>query len=570
MTTRLPAAATIAATAGLAIAASAAAGPACGIFVSKGSGSDIPTAGLSTADPVESIAFGVQRAIEENLDCVFVQAGGYAGVLNLGADVEIIGGFDANWDLDAYTEPGHETRIIGGVSAVVDEFVTVAIGAGASVSLTNLVIEGPEAMGTRGASGLSSYAVYVVEDADVILQDVRVEAGDGAPGEDAEHGIDAPKNPAPSGSQGIGGQNSSMCNSSTVILGQPGPINSGDMNTRGGAGGTAGRPDTNCSLIITDREPTPGFPGSPGAQATGPFGAGGDRGTFPCDSGGNGGMGRTTDGAPGPGGAEGNDVAGAWFTDPGSPGTLGLVGGGGGGGGGSAGCDNGGNFFGATGGSGGAGGFAAPNAGEGGQGGGGSFGVYLALGDALLIDTEIIRGTGGDGGRGGDGGTGQPGGLGGAPRVSAAGVTSGRGGDGGRGGHAGGGGGGAGGPAVGVFDAIFSNATLIGVSISGGAGGQGGQGGAAPDVLSQLGGDPGDNGLLLSQLILAGRSADAPQRPESSITPDVVNARLARGLPGCDPNPCTAPAPSVADLNGDNVVDSGDLGALLAAWGPCP
>lgn len=556
---------------GMCFGTAALAGPTCGIFVSKTQGSDDPGGGLSPSDAVESISFGIQRAIDEGLSCVFVQAAGYSEIVHLGEDIEIIGGFDANWVQDAYTEPGHEVRLIGGASMVVDEFVTVAVGAGASATLSNLVIEGPDAMGTRGSSGLSSYAVYVVEDADIILQDVRIESGDGAPGEDGADGEDAPATPAPAGLSGTGGQNSAMCSSSTTILGPVGAINGGDANTRGGAGGVAGRPDTDCNAFpFPNTTPTNGAPGSAGAQSTGPFGDGGAPGLGPCASGGNGTMGLTTDGMPGQGGVDGGDVAGGWFSDRGLDGTTGLAGGGGGGGGGSAGCDSGGNFFGGTGGSGGAGGFAAPEAGEGGQGGGGSFGVYLALGDALLIDTEIIRGNGGDGGDGGDGGVGQPGGAGGNPRPSAAGVISGRGGAGGRGGHSGGGGGGAGGPSVGVFDEIFSNATLIGVTISGGAGGQGGQGGSPPDLLGLLAGEPGDDGFLLSQLTVAGRAQEGGAVSSSFITPELINERLGRGLTACDPAPCIVTGACDADLNNDGVVDSGDLAELLAAWGACP
>jgi hypothetical protein len=558
----------IALAAGLALAHTAAAGPACGIFVSKGSGADLPTAGLSASDPVESITFGIQRAIDEGLGCVFVQAGGYPGVVNLGADIEIIGGFDGNWIQDDYTAPGHETRIIGGVSTIIDEFTTIAIGAGASVGLTNLVIEGPDAMGTRGSSGLGSYAVHVSEDGDVLLQNVRIEAGDGAPGEDGEPADDAPQTPAPSGFAGLGGQDSSMCSSSTTILGQPGPTNGGDTNTRGGSGGTAGRPDSNCSPVFPDLTPTRGFLGGDGAQAAGPFGRGGDAGVLPCNSGAPGFIGLTTDGTPGAGGAEGSHMLAAWFTNPGVDGTTGLAGGGGGGGGGSAGCDSGGNFFGATGGTGGAGGFPAPTAGEGGHGGGGSFGVYLAAGDALLIDVEIIRGVGGEGGHGGDGGAGQPGGQGGAPRQSASGVFSGAGGDGGRGGNSGAGGGGAGGPSVGVFDATFSNATLISTTISGGAGGQGGLGGQGSSPIDSLDGEDGADGLLLSQLITAGRAeGDATV---SSITPEIINQRLSRGLSACDPAPCSPATACPADLSGDGVVGAADLAQLIGAWGACP
>ncbi len=557
--------------AGLSLPATALAGPTCGIFVSKSAGADNPTAGLSSDDPVESITFGIQRAIDEGLSCVFVQAGGYTEIIHLGEDIEIVGGFDTSWVQDSYTEPGHEVRLSGGASMVVDEYVTVAVGAGASATLSKLVIQGPDAMGTRGTSGLSSYAVYVVEDADIILQDVRIESGDGAPGEDGEDGIDAPASPAPAGLQGTGGQNSAMCSSSTTIFGPAGAINGADANTSGGRGGAAGRPDTDCGAFpFPDTSPTNGSPGNNGAQSTGPFGDGGAPGLGPCASGGNGTMGLTTDGTPGQGGADGGDVAGGWFSDRGLDGTTGLSGGGGGGGGGSAGCDTGGNFFGGTGGSGGAGGFAAPDAGEGGQGGGGSFGVYLALGDAFLIDTEIIRGNRGDGGDGGAGGVGQPGGAGGNPRSSAAGVISGRGGAGGRGGHSGGGGGGAGGPSVGVFDEVFSNATLINVTISGGAGGQGGQGGSAPDLLGLLAGEPGDDGFLLSQLIVAGRAESPETLPVSSLTPEVINERLKRGLSSCDPLPCITTADCNADLNNDGAVDSGDLAILLAAWGPCP
>jgi len=165
----------IAMIAGLALAPAALAGSFCGIFVST-TGSDDIGGGLSSDDAVRTINYAIERAIDVGAPCVFVQQGVYTEIVRLEGNVQVIGGFDADWETGSYLDPEHQARIVGAVEKGLGQFVTVLALDGDSGGLTNLVIEGPDAMGSSGDSALSSYAVYI-DGASVTLTDVRVEAG---------------------------------------------------------------------------------------------------------------------------------------------------------------------------------------------------------------------------------------------------------------------------------------------------------------------------------------------------------------------------------------------------------
>jgi len=550
--------------AGLA-AGHAAAGTTCGIFVST-TGSDDIGGGLTSDDAVRTIAYALQRASDLGAPCVFIQQGVYNETIHLDYDVQIFGGFDASWDLGPYTDPEHETRIVGVLDKLTTRYRTVIAENGADVFLTNLVIEGPDAAGVAGGqnpAARSSYAVYITGNAQLTLIDARLEAGDGAELDTARDGLDAPPFAAPAGAPGQPGL-AVACSASFTIGGAPG-INEADMNTQGGAGGNGGQADSSCGFPM-NTQPTLGQPGGDAfILPPGGAGAGGNPGEL-CAGSGRGKSGILDDGTPGVGGDAGDIVAGYWRSDPGQDGTTGEHGTGGGGGAGAAGCDTG-NYRGASGGGGGAGGFAAFSAGDGGPGGGGSFGALVASGSLTAGNVEIVRGLGGDGAPGGNGAAGQPGGAGGPGAMNPNGTTAGDGGDGARGGHSGAGGGGAGGPSIGVYVELGATLTNLGITVSGGAPGQGGPGGAGPNIT--LDGLDGAAGMLADIFTPARNAATAVTDEQAATLAAFLDRRVARGGPACDPDPCiisTCPA----DISGDGTVNSADLGILLAAWGPCP
>jgi len=550
--------------AGLA-AGPAGAGAACGVFVST-TGSDDIGGGLSSDDPVRTIAYALQRASDVGAPCVFIQQGVYNETIHLQSDVQIFGGYDASWELGPYTDPEHETRLVGVFDKLTTRYRTVIAESGADVFLTNLVIEGTDAAGVAGGqnpAARSSYAVYITGGAQLTLIDARLEAGDGAELDTARDGIDAPPFAAPAGSPGQPGIGV-PCSASFTIGGAPG-INEADMNTQAGAGGNGGQADSGCGFPM-NTQPTLGQPGDDAfILPQGGAGAGGNPGAL-CANSGRGKSGGFTDGDPGLGGEAGDVAGGFWISGPGQDGTTGEHGTGGGGGAGAAGCDTG-NYRGASGGGGGAGGFAAFSAGEGGLGGGGSFGALVASGSLTAVNVEIVRGLGGNGGPGGDGAAGQPGGAGGPGAMNPNGTTSGDGGDGARGGNSGAGGGGTGGPSVGVYVEIGASLTNLGITVSGGAPGQGGQGGAGVDPL--LDGLDGAGGMLADIFTPARHAATAVTDEQAATLAALLDRRAARGGPGCDPDPCIVDD-CPADLTGDGTVNSADLGVLLAAWGPCP
>ncbi|WP_375756224.1 hypothetical protein [Corallococcus exercitus] len=315
-------------------------------------------------------------------------------------------------------------------------------------------------------AGEPSIALRVRNVRELVLRDVVLEAGRGAPGPDGQRGSDGPD-----GGNGNAGSNSD----SGVNLGGNGAQPQCSGGYAGGLGGLGGGNGT-------------GNMGSSGRPATsgGAAGAAGTKDSCPnniCScTGGDGGVGTSgnvgdagTGGSPGEGSGrilaetlwEANQQGGEG--KPGGPGQ----GGGGGGGGGNCGGLNDTNIknpTGAAGGGGGSGGCGGTG-GQGGGGGGASIGL-LATNSQVIVDHKlklIVRG-GGQGGRGGAGGNGGQGGNGGrggeqllltsTTTNSETGTTEvyiitsgsgGRGGNGGQGGNGGGGGGGGGGPSVGTW-----------------------------------------------------------------------------------------------------------------------
>jgi len=541
--------------AGLCCGSSALAGPVCGVFVST-EGSDLPGGGLTTGDPVATIGFALTRAMEEGLGCVFVQRGTYAEIVRPTAGVTIDGGYDAGWDRGLSSDPGHQVRIVGGADKGTGVFASVvSLDVVGTVTLSNLVIEAPDAMGSMDGAGLSTYGIIARGTSVLMLEDVLIEAGEGADGQGGGDGSGAIQTRADNGTSGSPGGQDATCNTTRASGGLGGV---GTMGNSGAPGGRGGQQDADCGFP-PDLDATPGQNGASASGASGPFGGGGAGGA-PCNDGAPGEPGRTTHGSGGPGGAGGMTIGLAWRTSPGSPGTLGQHGLGGGGGGGGGGCDIGIDSRGGGGGGGGAGGVRAPVAGEGGEGGGASFGIYAENTDVGAVNVEFMLGIGGVGGNGGDGGAGQPGGLGGQGGDGD--DVGGPGGDGGDGGHSGAGGGGAGGHSVGVY-VLGGTYSPISVIYTGGTPGLAGDGGLG--VIPASDGDNGTDGARLEAVVSPNRSAGAG----NDLAALVAERLDARGA-ACDVAPCVAGPSCDADLNNDGVVGSGDLAVLLAAWGPCP
>jgi hypothetical protein len=512
---------------------------ACGIFVAT-TGADVAGCGLLPESPCASINFGISRAVNENLTCVFVQAGIYNEVVNLVSGVHIQGGYNFRWQFDDYTVPAHAARIRGGLEGGANQYMTVrAVGLTQPTQLSNLIIEGPNV--PAGAFSKSSYAVYASNSQRIALSNVQVEAANGAPGAPGGNGSDAPAAPISfPGQDGL----SIGCDAITRGQGGPGAVASCGGVTISGAGGQGGTADTSCPFGTSA---TSGWDGLPA-----PTGASGGLGGPPCGPGGPGSSGAAgNNGGAGPPGSGGILAGGFWVSGAAGAGGQGTPGLGGGGGGGAGGCDSGGNFYGAGGGGGGAGGCFGTG-GFGGGGAGGSFGVFAVNSTAQLANVIIVRGIGGTGGAGGIGGRASTGGIGGLGGQTGSGAFAGSGGNGGNGGHGGGGGGGAGGPSMGIH---CSNSVIVqaNVAIMGGAGGNGGAGGiSAPGghLPAGIPGVPGTPGVLVTV--------------NGCSTGSVVN------INPCDASPCLGGEPCPADLNGDGAVDVFDLLILLGAWGACP
>jgi hypothetical protein len=494
-----------------------------GIFVATSGGSDGASCGLTYTDPCQTIGFGIIRALQSARGELYVQAGDYDEIVVLVNGIDIYGGYDQNWQRDIHTDSAHRVTITGTQdtgSGGDDEFLTVrAHNLVVSTTLADLVIAGPDAIGSSIAGARSSYAIHV-DSAILDLQRVTVVGGNGASGNSGTLGLptsSASSNATMTGKTGgNASEGATSCNASSHGSGGNAGTNScgGSRNPNGGSGGNGGEKDTDCDCIFGACVcgPCAATSGDPGGNASHTFGSlgtgggggsGGDSCGVPSPPGQDG---RISNGSAGLGGGSGGFLSDSryWYARSGSPGGVGQNGGGGGGGGGSGGCDLGIDSFGAGGGGGGSGGCAASSAGGGGQGGGGSFGVFVTNSSTLTASNcSIQRGSGGNGGSGGQGGHGQAGGSGGngglADGDSKAG---GAGGDGAHGGHGGGGGGGSAGISAGVY--TFSSSVTQDCSITGGSAGTSGAGGvSAPfaPVADRDGndGNAGAAGDLLSE-----------------------------------------------------------------------
>jgi hypothetical protein len=473
-------------------------------------GDDSADCGLAPDSACKSISQGSARAVEAQLDAVYVQAGTYGGVAVLKPGVRVIGGFDSAWQSGDRTDEAHKVVLEGGQHEESKEYLAVwAHDLEAQAALENLIIAAPNAVGQKegSKSGRSSYGIHAVS-AQLALKDVDIIGGAGADGAAGEAGQDAEHLGATDAMNGGVGDNGSaadaQCDATTIAEGGDPGSNScasspSNVNMSGGRGGNGGARDTNCSNSGPQNpnyNSQPGQAGENAAVVDGEVGKGSAGGTAgrvgqqnACGDALTAGSGATENGSPGQAMSSGGKVAGDyfWYALGGGSGGTGQNGSGGGGGGGSGGCDSQFSIFndarGAGGGGGGAGGCAARGGGGGGGGGGGSFGIF-AIGSAIdVTNVSITRGAGGDGGAGGVGGQGQAGGLGQTGGLNPNTIGEpGKGGDGAHGGLGGGGAGGNGGHSVAVV--LGANASVNGTVVAmGGEAGDGGDGGvSAPNA----------------------------------------------------------------------------------------
>lgn len=467
-------------------------------------GVDTPFSGLSSDLPCATIQHAIDRALETGLGVIRVQAGNYAGTIELADGLVIQGGYDTNWQWGDYLDPAHRVTLSGGINTDGQAVTIIAKDLLEGSFLVDLEIFGVTASGSVNGVSRSSYGIHV-RDSVLDLTRVRLVAGSGAPGLTGDPGTDLTVTPAASGqSGGDADQYFSPCDATSAGAGG---LAGGGGPSGGGNGGTGGTMDSDCCGTIPnpfcdDYDATAGDAGADGAGPSG-WGSGGSGGGT-CNPGGDGAPGAP--GTPGTGGAGstsgGNLVGDYWVPFIGSSGTTGSAGGGGGGGGGSGGCDTGTDSHGAGGGGGGGGGIPSPAAGSAGRGGGSSFCLLvLGISQVTLFDSVIVRGAGAVGGTGGLPGPGQPGGNGGSGGNGAGNADGGGdGGDGGDGGASGGGGGGSGGDSRAVWSE-FSDVLGISVVVSGGFPGIGGAGGGLAGLDPVTSGTPGAPGQLSDGIV---------------------------------------------------------------------
>src|SRR5262249_1647215 len=204
------------------------------------------------------------------------------------------GGFDANWQRNARTLGGHEVRIVGALDSIDQQYITIkAHGLVVPTTVADLVIVGPNAT----QPGKSTYAVHA-DNANLNLQRVTIQAGNGANGAPGGNGQDAPLGQGnPGGVGGASDEFNTACDTTSRGAGGLAGGNScpDGRNPNGGPGGVGGTMDTTCSCFLgvcvcdncnaTDGQPGAnaaifgsgfglGGPGGAGRSVCGPAGAG--------------------------------------------------------------------------------------------------------------------------------------------------------------------------------------------------------------------------------------------------------------------------------------------------------
>ena len=135
-----------------------------GVFVAGG-GNNVPTCGLTSITPCQTISYGIVRAATAGRNHVFVQAGTYNEAVVLVNGVNVWGGYDFGWQRGPYGDPPHRVTIVGAqdnATAGDGEYLAVrAHDLVVPVTMGDLIIQAPAAVGASGGNGHSSYAVHV-------------------------------------------------------------------------------------------------------------------------------------------------------------------------------------------------------------------------------------------------------------------------------------------------------------------------------------------------------------------------------------------------------------------------
>lgn len=168
------------------------------------------------------------------------------------------------------------------------EFLTVRAHALATPTrMADLVLRGPNAT----LPGHSSYVVHASA-ANLSLERVLLQCGDGAGGSNGTDGLDAQSlAAAASGSIGGSGVEQVDCNATSHGVGGTAGTNScssspSARNMNGGNGGNGGEMDTSCPFNLTATAGDPGMPASYTNGLAGTPGAGGPANASGCNSGG--------------------------------------------------------------------------------------------------------------------------------------------------------------------------------------------------------------------------------------------------------------------------------------------
>ncbi len=431
------------------------------VFVDPVFGSNLNEGTMSL--PVATIIKGIQIAENTGRKHVLVSSGSYSENVVLKTGISIHGGYSGNpnWTRNAIFETIIQTNVNGMTAEWVGNF-----------TLSFLTIRSTNA----SSAGQSSFGMVLKNCENIILSNVKVIAGNGAPGTDGADGVKG--GDATAGNQGNPGCESSggfFCDSPCSAP-EGGAGGTSPCGANGGKGGTPGKGSSS------------GYPGENGVGSIDNGGAGDIGGSWEpmClyyaglaahgDDGELGAFGVNGTG----GGTLGTVSETGYVPADGGNGTDGEHGqGGGGGGGGCGGTDNC-NSYGSSGGGGGGGGCGGTK-GTKGTGGGGSFALWLYKCTDIVFETVRLEskngGAGGKGGRGLAGGLGAIGGAGGPyggdgdQDDGGCGGWGGAGGSGGSGGHGGGGGGGPSLPMVKIQSSVDGMYFATYVYGSGGTGG---------------------------------------------------------------------------------------------------
>lgn len=234
------------------------------VFVAE-SGDDTTGDGTAAA-PVRSLARGLAVAVEQRtatgeLQALAVSVGTYAERLTLDNGISIYGAFDADdgWSWDA----ANESLVVN--DAVIDDRIEglVADSITEPTIVANLTIR---AGGAATGFDTDVYGVRVIDSqpataiGGLVLRDLVVVAGDGAPGE-----AGVPGGPGEVGVTGAVGDPGSVATGGPQSPGGPGAVSTCNMvvveATRGGSGGLGGGDaEFGCGTVVDNAEA--GFPAS--------------------------------------------------------------------------------------------------------------------------------------------------------------------------------------------------------------------------------------------------------------------------------------------------------------------